>query len=79
MRDIQSSFLSCLCGSEHELESIHQYTDFLSCLCGSELGSGRGRGFLLFLSCLCGSEQSINQKNTVSTKAYAYTGFFTNV
>ena len=49
-------FLSCLCGSEHDLAGRAFFFGFLSCLCGSERKRFRQLSTLHFLSCLCGSE-----------------------
>jgi len=53
-----SYFLSCLCGSEHQLTMHRGYLFFLSCLCGSEHKRISARLAVAFLSCLCGSELS---------------------
>ncbi len=52
-------FLSCLCGSEHELLILDEQKLFLSCLCGSEPGGVLAGERLGCLRGLCGSELPI--------------------
>jgi len=52
-------FLSCLCGSELQVDDIGNTWRFLSCLCGSEQEAALYLTPVPFLSCLCGSEHVV--------------------
>ena len=55
----ESTFLSCLFGSELAVLMAVALIDFLSCLFGSELDDYLYFFEQLFLSCLFGSEQQL--------------------
>lgn len=62
-------FLSCLYGSEQDINEEQALAEFLSCLYGSELEDEFAISGLPFLSCLYGSELDQNPTNPLIQKA----------